>query len=151
MATTRTALVAEPNITPLIDVLLVLLIIFMLVAPAVPRGVEAALPPSATGGRAAPEALVVEVDPTGLRLNAATFGSVDALETHLRETLAARRDRTVFVKASGPLAYRSVVAVMDAARSAGAERIGLVAPTMPACATGPCGASSRPSPGGTGS
>jgi biopolymer transport protein TolR len=147
----RTAMMAEPNITPLIDVLLVLLIIFMLVVPSVTRGVDASLPAPASGAGKDDEALVVEVDASGLRLNRAAFASADELEGRLREVLATRTDKTVLVKPGRPLLYGEVVHVIDLARAAGAERVGLVPSTIDGCGTAPCAGASRPSPAGTGS
>jgi biopolymer transport protein ExbD len=91
------------------------------------------------------------VDASGLRLNRAAFASADELEGRLREVLAARPDKTVLVKPNGPLPYGEVVRVIDLARGAGADRIGLVPSTIDACATEPCAAASRPLPAGTGS
>lgn len=117
------AAVAEINITPLIDLLLVLLIIFMLVAPVTPRALDAGLPKPETGP--APPALVLSADAQLLLVNADPVDGLGRLEAVTRELLATRNDKTVFVRARG-VDYGRVVEVMDAARAAGAERIGLM-------------------------
>jgi biopolymer transport protein TolR len=123
---TRTV-IAEPNITPLIDVLLVLLIIFMIVVPVAPRGLDAALPASARDSTVPPlPALVVELDASGVRLNRMPYTSLDELGAGLRDALDARTEKTVMVKADGTVPYGAVVGVMDEVRGAGATRIGLV-------------------------
>jgi len=112
--------VAEINITPLIDVLLVLLIIFMLVAPVTPRALDAGLP--ARGEGAAPKPLVLSADEQVLLVNNQPVDGLARLEAATRDLLADRPDKTVFVRARG-VSYGRVIEVMDAARAAGADRI----------------------------
>lgn len=123
--------VCDVNVTPFIDVLLVLLILFMVMVPVRPRGLDASLPkiaPSAVPPGPVPEALVVVVTPDEVTLNRQPVASLADLEIHLRAALGPRRERTVFVRGDGALTYGRVVAAMDAARGAGAERIGILAP-----------------------
>ena len=118
---------ADINVTPLIDVLLVLLILFMLVAPAPPRALEAELPRPPDGrGDPAPDGLVLEVRADELALNSTPVLTLADLEGRLRAAFETRGDRTLFVRAEGGVAYERVVAAIDAARGAGASRIGLV-------------------------
>jgi biopolymer transport protein ExbD len=66
------------------------------------------------------------MDTSGLRLNGIYLGGASELRSRLRDVMAVRSDKTLFVRASGALAYGSVVEALDLARGAGIERIGLL-------------------------
>jgi len=118
---------ADINVTPLIDVLLVLLIIFLLVAPMDPRGLNASLPRTAdSDDRTKPAGLVVEVGADDYRLNTSPVLSLGELDERLRSAFERGGNRTVFGKAKGDVPYERVVAAVDAGRGAGATRIGLL-------------------------
>jgi biopolymer transport protein ExbD len=117
---------ADLNVTPLIDVLLVILIIFMLVAPAAPRALEASLPrPADRTASPAPQGLVLEVRGDDFALNAVPVLTLEELDRRLRAAFETRGDRALFVRAAGDVAYERVVAAIDVAQGAGASRIGL--------------------------
>ena len=127
----------EINVTPLIDVLLVLLIIFMVVTPAKPSKFDARVPsePINDGAKVPPQMLIVTVNAdTSLGLNTekldATVASPAALIARLKDVFTAREqnlenERTVFIKAPKDLDYGSVARVLDAVKMSGAAPISL--------------------------
>ncbi|SRR6266404_1369834 len=117
---------ASINMTPMIDVLLVLIIIFMVIQ-SVPTGLEASIPQPSPDGPATPErALVIQVDASGaLRINQDVVDA-QALAARLGEILKLRADKTCFVKAAASLDFQDVARIIDIAKSAGASRVGLM-------------------------
>ena len=117
---------AEINIIPLVDVVLVLLLIFMLTAPMMYRGIDVNLPKAAARPTAVEERMVLTVtkDRT-LYLNDKPV-SLSTLETQLRDMFKGRTDKTLYLKADAGLAYGAVVETMDRVRRAGIERLGMV-------------------------
>jgi biopolymer transport protein TolR len=117
---------AEINIVPLVDVVLVLLLIFMLTAPMMYRGIDVNLPRAAARPTAVEERLVLTVTKDrSLFLNDRRI-TPGGLEASLRDAFRNRTDKTLYLKADAGLSYGAVVETMDMVRRAGIERLGMV-------------------------
>jgi biopolymer transport protein TolR len=123
---------AEINVIPLVDVMLVLLIIFMVAAPMLQRGVEVSLPRSATSNEIASERLFVDV-PASFRQDRRVFLvrdkefiRVDVLGERMRQTLVNRSDKRVFVRADNRLEVQALIDVLAALNAGGVENAGIV-------------------------
>ncbi|MET0852671.1 MAG: biopolymer transporter ExbD [Candidatus Rokuibacteriota bacterium] len=117
---------SEINIIPLVDVILVLLLIFMLTAPLMHRGIDVNLPKSTGRPTATEERLVLTLtkDQT-VFLNDKPV-PMSGLDGRLRETMKDRTDKTLYLKADQALQYGFVVETMDRIRRAGVEKLGMV-------------------------
>ncbi|MBP8814495.1 MAG: biopolymer transporter ExbD [Laribacter sp.] len=118
---------AEINTTPLVDVMLVLLVVFIVTAPLLTHSVAVALPRASAEQHAdRPEAIRLTLDTTGqLFWNDAPL-ELDALPERLRASVAVTPDVSVQLRADRDTRYDTVAQVMAAARSAGVERLGFI-------------------------
>jgi biopolymer transport protein ExbD len=118
----------EPNMTPMIDVLLVLLIIFMMIVPASRKTVDLQLPdPNPSTQPANPDSrqIVLEVLPGGQFAVNKEPVTKDRLFTRLKEIYEPRPDKIIFVKGDPKVLYQDVIFAMDVARGAGVKVIGV--------------------------
>jgi biopolymer transport protein TolR len=119
---------AEINMTPLIDVLLVLLIIFMVITPTQSKGLKVQIPaPDGTPAPVEPQpALVLTVDKDrNYQLNSRAIAGTE-LPARLRSLLALRADKTLFIQGATELEFKDVAMAIDIAAGAGFQRFGLL-------------------------
>jgi len=125
------------NVTPLIDVLLVLLIIFMLLVPVAPDGLSTLIPqPLKNKDEPPPEAIVVSIQANGNREPSYLINqdvlTKSQIEPKLAEIFAARHEKVMFVKGDATLEYSKVVEVIDMGHQANVTSIGLITPHIAA-------------------
>lgn len=123
------SLKSDINVTPLVDVVLVLLIIFMVLTPLLQMGYDVNVPPKATAEASAvitkEQLIVTQKEPGKVYLNREVV-DINQLPLRLTEILKHRSDKTVFFSADDELNYGTVMNSMDIIRNAGAERIGII-------------------------
>jgi biopolymer transport protein TolR len=120
---------ADINVTPFIDILLVLLVIFMTISPRIPSGMVANVPQPPPPNRQQHDpdkVIVLSMNKNGvIRINQNEVEPTHLIE-QLRDIFKSRGDRTIFVQADNELLFNDVAQLIDAAKGAGVEKLGLM-------------------------
>lgn len=121
-------LMSEINVTPFVDVMLVLLIIFMVTAPMMTQGINVALPQATA--EALPtdsnDMIIVSLDKDGKIFINESQLAIELLQKNLQEILAAKPDKKVYLKADKRVPYGDVVRVMAEVKAAGVDKLGMI-------------------------
>ena len=120
---------AEPNVVPLCDVLLVLLIIFMVITPIMQKGIDVKLPETAADTSAGQSGSLVVItlnkDLT-IDIQKENFPDFKAAADELRRIYSTKTDKTIFLRADAKIPFNKVVELIDICKGAGIEILGLV-------------------------
>jgi len=124
------AQMSAPNVIPMADIMLVLLIIFMVVTPMLSKGLSVELAkvnnPSDMPDADKDDAIIVGISEAGDVYLGSTKSDVTQIADQVRDRIANKLDKTVFVKSDGRAKYGDVVKVVDEIRSAGVDNVGLI-------------------------
>jgi len=127
-------LASEINVTPMIDVLLVLLIIFMVIVPAIPKGEAVVAPQPSQSNAPLDDAVVLEVargagNEIDLRINQQSVAQGE-LQSRLAAIYAIRARRVLFIKGDDWLSFKEIAEIIDIGHTAGVDQIGLMTPAV---------------------
>lgn len=132
MGKTGRSELSEINITPMIDVLLVLLVIFMIAQQVMMKSIDIQLPKDPDPNEQSnpdPDVIIMEIEPGGVyKVNTRPMNKAQ-LGPFLQQTYTGRPKKVIFVKANGAVKYQDVIGAIDLARGAGVKVIGQVLPT----------------------
>jgi biopolymer transport protein TolR len=125
-----TTTLAEINVVPLVDVMLVLLIIFMVTAPMMQQGLQVNLPQARRATPVTAEPVYVTVPADFTRSRTVQVGKddvrIDFLGERVRQALRARQDKSVFIRADGAVTVQEMTAVWDKLKEGGVEKVGMM-------------------------
>src|SRR6185295_18183176 len=121
---------AEINVVPLVDVMLVLLVIFMVTAPMIQRGVDVNIPVSTRSGQISNERVFVSI-PLAYRQNHVVYLDQDPirfeiLQERIRQKMENRSDKEVYLRGDAGVQYQELMEVFDRLKGAGVEKVGLI-------------------------
>ncbi len=123
----RDQLMSDINVTPFVDVMLVLLIIFMVTAPMMMQGVDVSLPEATSEPLPAEtDQLIITINKDGQIFISDYQVGINLLQDKLRKVIENRKDREVYLKADKTIPYGMVVRVMSEVKGAGVEKLGMV-------------------------
>ena len=122
----ESASISEINVTPFVDVVLVLLIIFMITAPMLMRAMDVSLPAAELRNRDSSDRTIVSIDAQGRTYIDDTAINPTLLEERLKERVELQGLRLAYLRGDEKLEYKQIIAVMDLMKRAGIDTIGLV-------------------------
>jgi biopolymer transport protein ExbD len=134
---------AAPNVIPMADIMLVLLIIFMVVTPMLSKGLSVELAkvtnPMDMPDADKDDAVIVGISASGDVYLGSTKSDLSQIADQVRDRISNKLDKTVFVKSDGRAKYGDVVKIVDEIRSAGVDNVGLITDRAEAKRTAPIG------------